>query len=187
MNRISQPLLSILVLSLGILLSACEMSYFAADVQASEVCVVDMTVSFPAVPPVVGMSDVTTQLETTIGEDDLGIQLSDELELDVGVLSVALAPLTGVADLAFVEEIAVTVGAEESDIPSTLVVQLTASDRIGNGGLYSEPEEAVDVTAHIRAGELVMDFDLSGELPDQAWEANIDLCLAADAGYVAPL
>jgi len=167
--------------------SACEMSYFAADIQASEVCVTNMAVAFPGVPAAVGMGELATSLETSVGKEDLGIQLSEDLDVDVAVLSVGLAPRLGVTDLAFVNELAVIVSAEESGLPSTLVVQLGAGDRMGDGALYAEPDDAVDVSAHIRAGELVMDFELSGELPETEWEANIDLCMSAGAGYVAPL
>ena len=162
------------------------MSYFAAEIESGEICIVDMAVEFPGVPAAPSAS-IETELQTALGEDDLGIQLSEDLEIDVGVVSVALSPSAGIANLDFVDHMAITVGAAESPIPNTLVVSLSKDDRLDDGALYAQPASAVDVSAHIRAGELVLDFAISGELPKASWQATTDLCLSAAAGYVAPL
>ena len=161
------------------------MSYFAAEVEAQEVCIIDMGVAFPSRSEAPD-GDFASVFETRVGEEDLGVRLSEDLEVDVQILSVAVAPLTNVDDLSFIDRMSVSVGADGSVIPPTLVVDMTA-DHLSGGALYGEPAEKVDVTAHIRAGELVMDFEIAGSLPETDWEANVDLCMSTRAKYVAPL
>ncbi len=178
-----KPQIPIAILLAALATTGCEAAYFSAEVTAQEVCIIDMATQFPPAPG--SGAELATVLQTSIGEDDLGVRLADELDIDVQVLSVAVAPRANITDLSFVDSFSVSVGADGSVLPIIKVVDLTPQN-LEAGILYGEPSEAVDVTAHIRAGELQMDFELRGALPTQSWEANIDLCLSTQAKYTVP-
>lgn len=160
-----------------VLLAACEPTWFSVKLEASEVCVVDMSVVFPP-------REVATEMQAMLTEDDLGVNLSDALELDISVANVAMAPNAAGADLGFAEEVGIQIGGmDDPALPLISLVSLRGGVEAPSGGLYGEPITPVDITAYIQASNVVFNFELAGELPEQPVAANMDLCLDVVAGY----
>lgn len=171
MTRLVLPIIAV-----AVLLSACEPTWFAVEVKASEVCIVDMSVIFPP-------RELSSEMETSIAEDDLGVELSEALEIDIEVSSVAMAPSDG-ADLGFAEQIGIEIASmDDPALPRVTLVELRAGLEAPEGGLYGEPEGRVDVTAYIQASNLIFNFELQGELPEVPVAATMDLCLDITASY----
>jgi hypothetical protein len=167
-----KPLLLVATLVLG----ACEPTWFSVKIEASEVCVVDMSVVFPP-------RDLATEMQATLSEDDLGINLSEAIDLDITVSSVVMTPTDG-ADLSFAEEVGIEIGSmDDPALPLVSLVQLRSGAEAPAGGLYGEPDTLVDVTAYIEASDVVFNFELTGELPELPVQAGMDLCLDVVAGY----
>ena len=165
-----------IAIAIGLLTSACEPTWFALKVEASEVCVVDMQVVFPP-------RELATEMETSISEDDLGVNLSDALEIDIAVASVAMIPDVG-GDLSFADQIGIKIGSmEDPTLPLMSLVELRGGGDAPAGGLYGEPDAHVDVSAYIQASDVVFNFNLEGQLPELPVAATMDLCLDVVAGY----
>jgi hypothetical protein len=52
-----------------------------------------------------------------------------------------------------------------------------------SGELYSEPENAIDISTYFAEGEVVFSVELTGDVPPTPWVATMDLCLHAAAEY----
>jgi hypothetical protein len=127
--------------------------------------------------------ELSSEMETSIAEDDLGVELSEALEIDIEVSSVAMAPSDG-ADLGFAEQIGIEIASmDDPALPRVTLVELRAGLEAPEGGLYGEPEGRVDVTAYIQASNLIFNFELQGELPEVPVAATMDLCLDITASY----
>lgn len=171
--------LPILALALASVLAAgCEANWFSARVEASEVCLTDMPIAFP--PGTEGAS-----FETALSEADLGFTVSDSLELEVAIGSVALTPDAGITDFDFLETIGVGIGAPDESLPTVAIIELASADIRADGVLYAEPTEPVDVSAYIESGQVMFSFDIAGDLPEQFWAAKMELCLDVAATYAA--
>lgn len=158
-------------------LCACDGGWLSVEVESREVCVVDLDVTFPP-------GSAVTSMQTTLGEDDLGIQLDESVQLDVEVASVLLVPNQGIENLEFVDRLAIELGgAEEASLPTLSLIELGPQHRGPDGALFAEPSVQVDVTSYVSAGELSFAFDLQGQLPEQVWRATMDLCLGVTASY----
>ena len=156
--------------------SGCEPTWFAVEIEATEVCVVDMPVVFPP-------AELTTSMQTSISQDDLGVNLSEAIDLEIEVASVAMAPAAQ-SDLRFAGEVNIRMAsAEDATLPVVSLVKLSESELAPAGGLYGEPESRIDVTAYIQASDVVFEFELAGGLPKNAVPARMDLCVDITAGY----
>lgn len=166
----------LLAVAIAAAAGACEPTWFAVEVQATEVCVVEMPVVFPP-------AALATEMETSITRDDLGLDIHEALDLDIAVSSAAMAPAAG-ADLDFADQIDIRIASlNDPELPLVPLVELSASDLAPEGGLYGEPEDRVDVTAYIQASDVVFELELAGGLPELPVAATLDLCLDITASY----
>ena len=151
----------------------------SAKIEAPEVCLGGLTVPFPP-----GSTDVAS--EDTISADDLGVPDDEDVDLTINVRSLALASMSDeVSDLSFFD--LVNVHAAPADPASALdaveLVQLDATSMMEDGSMYGEPPSPVDISDHLRAGELLFRIDATGERPEIMWMAEMELCVEAVARY----
>jgi hypothetical protein len=170
-----RTLLSVFGLAAALPLGAGCLS---AKIDAPEVCLGGLAVPFPP-----DSFDVVS--EDTISADELGVPDGDDVELTVNVRSLALAPMEGVSDLRFLD--LVSVQAAPADPASALqaveLVQMDATSMMEDGSMFGEPPSPVDISDHLRAGELLFRIDATGERPEIMWMAEMELCVEAVARY----
>ena len=150
----------------------------SAKIDAPEVCLGGLAVPFPP-----DSLDVVS--EDTISADELGVPDGDDVELTVNVRSLALAPMEGVSDLRFLD--LVSVHAAPADPASALqaveLVQMDATSMMEDGSMFGEPPSPVDISSHLRGGEILFRIGATGEGPEFMWMAEMELCVEAVARY----
>ncbi len=174
-------------MSMRTLLTACGLAAalplgagcLSAKIDAPEVCLGGLAVPFPP-----DSADVAT--EDTLSADDLGVPDDEDVELTINVRSLALASMSDeVSDLSFFD--LVRVQAAPADPASALqaveLVQLDSTSMMEDGSMYGEPPSPVDISDHLRAGELLFRIDATGERPEIMWMAEMELCVEAVARY----
>ena len=163
------------VLALG---AGCDPALFSAKIDAPEVCLGGLAVPFPP-----DGEDVAS--EDTISADELGVPSGDDIDLTVNVRSLALAPMSGVSDLRFLDLVSVRAAPADpaSQLHSVGLVEMDATSMMEDGSMYAEPPAPVDISEHLRAGELLFRIDATGDQPDFLWMAEMELCVEAIARY----
>lgn len=182
------PFLFSLLLPAVVLTVGCD-SYYSAEIDAPEICFGG--IEFPFVPPV--PSEVSghiepgteTTTEHTVSGDELGIPDLDKLELELNATSLAMMPMSGVADLEFIHSLSIrAVPAEpESDLAPVVLAEQDAGDRGDDGALRVLPGSPADLAPLLRAGDVTFQVALTGELPEVEWQAQMELCVHARASY----
>ncbi len=151
---------------------------FSAKIEAPEVCLGGLAVPFPP-----DSFDAAT--EDTISADDLGVPDDEDVDLKVHVRSLAFAPMTGVGDLSFLDTLAVHAAPADpaSELHAVALVEMDDANMMEDGSMYGEPQDPVDITEHLRAGEMLFRIDAAGDRPDVMWMAEMELCVEAVARY----
>lgn len=154
---------------------------FSAKIDAPEVCLGGLALPFP---PNSASSDVAT--EDTISADDLGVPEDEDLDLTVNVRSLAMASMSDeVSDLGFFDLVTVHAAPADpaSELQAVALVEMDGDSMMEDGSMYGEPPSPVDISDHLRAGELLFRVDASGDRPDFMWMAEMELCVEAVARY----
>lgn len=169
------------LLATAVFASGCDPVLFSAEVDAPEICISGLRVPFPP-------SGYTGNTDHPISGESLGFPDSEDLELDVSVRSVGIAPTVGVDNLDFLDGLSVSAVPVDlnSDLDEVMLVEMSDADHVGDGSMYAEPEQPVNIADHLRGGDILFKFDLSGDLPDFVWETEMDLCVHAKASYTKP-
>lgn len=167
-----------------LLFTACEPVYFSARVDVPEMCISGLKVTFP--PMTAGAT-----ADNTLTADDIGLSELDtvDVDLDVDVLAVGLTPSAGVSDLGFLDTLKVKASSldDGAELPAVNVIEMDRGDHLGDGAMYAEQAQPVNIATYLRAGQVVFAVDLEGDLPQVEWSTELDLCVHASAGYKAPL
>jgi hypothetical protein len=165
------------------LAAGCDPVLFSAELDAPEVCISGLEVPFPP-------SGYTGDTDRPINSGMLGVPQSKDFDLNIEVTSIRLAPTSGVSDLDFVHELrvsAVAAGPAAHRGDEVTLIEMDDSSRMDDGSMFAEPEVAPDIADLLMSGDVIFRFDLSGELPDDLWRANMDLCAHAVAQISQPL
>jgi hypothetical protein len=168
----------LVVTSLFPVVSACDGTVFSVELDAPEICVHGLQAPF-------GPSQSSATFEDTLSDHDLGPLTSDKVEPEIEVLSVGLAPSFGVSDLGFVDDLIVEMAPLDAtaNLPPLELMRMSGTEPAADGGLYSEPETAIDITSYLAEGEVVFSLELAGDIPAQPWTATLDICLHARGKY----
>jgi hypothetical protein len=166
---------SLAVLALG---AGCDQSLFSAKIEAPEVCLGGLAVPFPP-----DSFDVAS--EDTISADELGMPDDENLDLTVNVRSLALTPMAGVSDLGFIDVLNVHAAPADpaSQLPWVALIAMDGTSMMADGSMYGEPPSPVDISDHLRSGDILFRIDAAGERPDFMWMAEMELCVDAVARY----
>lgn len=163
--------------------AACDQPMlFSAELDAPDICIGGMRVPFPP-------SGYAGNTEHPISGEDLGMPDGDGYDLDVTVHAVGITASSGVDDLDFLDALTVTAVSADpaTGLPELMLVEMDDADHTGDGAMYAEPAHPANIATHLRAGDVFFRLDLSGDLPDTLWEADMDLCVHAVASYDKPL
>ena len=167
-----------------LLQTACQPVYFSARVDVPEMCISGLEVSFPP-----GAAAATA--DNTLTADDIGLSELDPVNVDlsVNVLAVGLTPDAGVTDLGFLDTLRVKASSldDSAELPAISVIEMDRGDYLGDGAMYAEQAQPVNIATYLRAGQVAIAVDLEGDLPQVEWSTQLDLCVHAAAGYQAPL
>ena len=169
-------MLKLASLSLLFVLPACPLVDVQVDV--GEVCMTYRDVRVD--PAALGVTRASFEIDDLSALDDL-------LELDTSLqfTRAELRATSGVTDLGFVDRAHVTVasGDPDSTLPTLAVVDCDG-DCLANGTTLSVPAGVhQDATAYARSGSVVVDLEVAGTLPDQAWTMDVDVCMQGRVGY----
>lgn len=150
----------------------------SAKIEAPEVCLGGLAVPFPP-----NSFDVAS--EDTISADDLGVPDDEDADLTVHVRSLRMAPMSGVGDLTFLDTMNVHAAPADpaSELQAVALVEMDSANMMEDGSMYGEPPSPVDISDHLRAGELLFRIDATGERPEIMWMAEMELCVEAVARY----
>lgn len=157
------------------LLTGCP--FLEIEAEVGEVCVTHKNVTIDGV-------DVDV-VQTSFIADDLG-QLGMFVEQDAE-LSFVRAELRAIDrdDVGFVStaKVAIASGNPDSALP-TLPVIACDGDCLPEGPKLAIPADvqhsAVD---YVKTGSLAFDLELRGQLPAQAWTADVDVCMTGRVAY----
>jgi hypothetical protein len=170
------PMLKLTPLALLVVLPACPLLDVQIDV--GEVC---MTYHDVRVDPTqLGVTSESFVLDDLSALDDL-LELDTNLELT----RAEFRATSGVTNLDFINRAHVTIasGNPESALPTLAVVDCDG-DCLADGTTLSVPAGVShDVTEYLRTGSLVVGFDVAGELPQQEWTMDVDVCMRGSVGY----
>ena len=170
------PMLKLAPLALLLVLPACPL--LDVEVEVGEVCMTYHDVRVDATN--LGATSESFVIDDLSGLDDL-LELDTRLELT----RAEFRATSGVASLAFINRAQVTIasGDPESTLPTLDVVDCDG-DCLANGTTLSVPAGAQqDATEYLRTGSLVVELDVAGELPQQEWTMDVDVCMSGRVGY----
>jgi hypothetical protein len=164
--------------SLAVLLSltvACgeQVDWLVVETEVSALCVVELPTGFEANPTDGVASHV-------LNEDDLGIALSDKFTTEMYLRGVGISSFDGIENFDFIESLRVQVATGESE-PVELLNYISDEDK--GSEWFVASESLVDIATYIEAEDLELTIEFTGELPDTAWTANLEVCVSAQAAY----
>jgi hypothetical protein len=172
------------LLGLAFLSGGCPL--FSVEAEIEEACVVRKGIEVEAVPA--GTTSLTESYDVSL--DELG-GLGDLLDLDADLEFVRFEAraTSGIAELGFVDAAHVTVasGNPESALP-TLVAYDCAGDCPVSGATLVVPATAQqDAADYLASGSLVVDVQVTGQLPATAWTMDVSVCVKGRATYALEL
>jgi hypothetical protein len=157
------------------LLTGCP--FLEIEAEVAEVCVTYNHVTIEGV--------AVDSVQTSFVADDLG-QLSALVEQDAE-LAFVRAEIRAVDrdDVGFVSaaKVAIASGNPDSALPTLPIIECDG-DCLPDGPTLAIPADvqhsAVD---YVKSGSLVVDLELRGALPAEAWTADVDICMTGRVGY----
>lgn len=165
-------------LSIAILATGCPLLEVTADVP--EVCMVHKDIAVEAMP-----ADSAETLTQTFAFDDLSAfdELHD-LESTIRFKTATLTATSGVADFSFLQAatLDVTSGTDTS-LPRRQFYRCDGDCPHSGAATDIPVADQNDAFAYIRSGALVIDIDVTGDLPAVAWTMDAEICVQGTATY----
>tara|TARA_R110002073_G_scaffold218689_3_gene378980 strand:+ start:1117 stop:1674 length:558 start_codon:yes stop_codon:yes gene_type:complete len=162
------------------LFTACDtqVDWLVIETEIQEVCMVDLVSEFEGVTPIPGGPEGIVR--RVLGTEDLGITLSDKFSAEMYLRGVGIYSADGVESFDFINTLRVEVAAGNAP-----VVELLSFDASAENGdaLFVPSKSAVDLAAYIESDDMELRVEFSGTMPEQAWSANLEVCLNAKAAY----
>lgn len=158
----------------GPLLAGCPLLEIETSIE--EVCVTYRDIEIEGV-----MGD---QVQHSFSTGELG-ELQRFAEQDAEMVFTRVAIRAHTASFAAIERarVAVASGDPESTLPTLPIVECDG-DCLSDGRTLAIPAETQhSAVAYVATGALVLDLDLRGELPAEAWTADVDVCMSGRFRY----
>lgn len=159
-------------------LAGCEPVLFKAELDAPDVCLKGIAVTFPP-------TSVAALGSDPLSYTDLADALPDEVDLDIEVLELALTPAGGLASLDFVDRMAVRMQPLDptASVAGVQLVELTSADHQSDGSMRRAPDAPIDISGFLSATDALFAFDVAGDLPEDTWQGEMDICVHTKASY----
>jgi len=177
---------SALVFGFGLsLLSACPL--LDVDVDVPEVCVTFRELAVEGGPVEGGPVEPGPQtIHQSFAVDDLSqFHAITDLDAQVAFVRGELMARSGITDFGFVQaaRIAIRSGDDGSTLPPLTLYQCDGDCAAAGGTLAMQPDVQHDALVYLEGDSLIVDVDLTGELPQQDWTMSVDVCFAASVHY----
>ena len=146
----------------------------SASADIPEVVVTQTGVSFDGVPRVVGLTDVTTSLETQFDHPS-GMELPEFLDPELHPLSAQVTGTGGMTDLSFIESLTLTLTSRSPDAPPPRVMASYVRPSAGAIGktISLRTDRDSDVLAYWGKEGAFYDLAVSGILPQDNWAVDV--------------
>jgi hypothetical protein len=157
-------------------LAGCPL--LAIEAEVGEVCVTYKDIEIEGVP-------TGDRVQHSFSTDDLG-QLKELADQDAELAFTRVVVRAHGSGVPSVSSAHVTVasGDPESALPTMPIVECDG-DCVSDGYTIDIPagiqQSALE---YVQAGSLVVDLDLRGQLPIEAWTADVDVCMTGKFSYV---
>ena len=165
--------MKLLFITLPVLSAGCPL--LEVDIEAGEVCVTYANVQIEGV--------TGDRVQHSFTADDLGaLQTFVEQDAELSFTRVAIRAHAGFGRID-AASVAVASGDPESTLPTMSIVDCDG-DCLPDGSTLDLPaatqQSAIE---YVKTGSLVVDLDLRGQLPGQAWTADVDVCMTGHFRY----
>jgi len=157
-----------------VFLPACPLLEVQTDVP--EVCL-----TYPGIQ-VAGATQDTPAIDESFSFDDLkAIHDLQNLDADLAFVSARARATSGISDFGFVQAAHIVVSSGD---PMSMLPPLTLYDCNGDcipDDATLEMPAAVQQNAidYVKSNSILIDLDLTGQLPAQAWTMDVDVCMHA--------
>jgi hypothetical protein len=146
----------------------------SASADIPEVVVTQTGVGFEGVPRLPGVNDVTTSLETQFDHPD-GMELPDFLDPELHPRWAKVTAQDGMADLAFIDSLTLTLTSRSPDAPPPRVV--ASYERASHGTIGKtidlHTDRDSDVLEYWGKEGAFYDLAVSGILPQDHWAVDV--------------
>lgn len=150
-----------------------ELDWLVIETNVSELCVIELVTEFEG-SPVDGVAS------RVLNEEDLGLTLREKFSTEMYLRGVGISSFEGVENFDFLDTLRVQVAAGGS-APVELLNYTSGEDK--GSDWFVDSDSAVDIARYIEADDLELSIEFTGELPDTAWTANLEVCVSAQAEY----
>lgn len=163
------------LLACAVLLSSAGCPLLDVQAEVSEVCVTYANVEIEGV--------TGDRVQHSFTADDLGaLQTFVEQDAELAFTRVAIHAHDGFARVD-AAHVSVASGNPDSTLPTMSIVECDG-DCLPDGSTLELPADAQQsALEYVKTGSLVVDLDLRGQLPADAWSADIDVCMTGRFRY----
>ena len=161
---------------MAVALGGCPLLEVEAEVPS--VCVTYRDIAVEGLPG--------TSFATSFAIDDLSaFDRLTALEAELEFVSATVTATRGLSDLAFVVAASVSIasGDPASELPRRTIYACEGDCPTRDTMLTIPVADQQDALAYIRSGSLLIDVELQGELPTQAWSMDVEVCMRGAAAY----
>jgi hypothetical protein len=154
--------------ALGLLAGGCTADLDRLDAQVQQVCIRDLPTGFGAGAG--AATAVVNRSNLSLDDDDLADRDAALAEGTLALAEVAMVPLFGIDHFGFVSQVRVRVG----DIPLVAIVADpdTQPEHLRGAAVSPTP----NLMEHVRAGEVAMTVEFSGQMPTSPWAIAMSAC-----------
>lgn len=132
----------------------------------------------------VATDGVTTTLHERFAVDDLdALHQVTDLDADVGFVRAALLARAGITDFGFVDAARIAITSDDPALPPLVLYQCDGDCVPADGALDMLAAAQHDALDYLRGSSLVVDIELTGRIPREAWAMDVDICFTARARY----
>ena len=165
---------------MGLALGGCPLLEVEAEVPS--VCVTYRDLAVEGLPG----PALTTSFATSFAIDDLSaFDRLTALDAELEFVSATVTATRGLSDLAFVEAASVSIasGDPASELGRRTIYACEGDCPTRDTMLTIPVADQQDALAYVRSGSLLIDVELQGELPTQAWSMDVEVCMRGAAAY----
>jgi hypothetical protein len=155
------------------------------EVRVPEVCLSYDELEVEGVPLPEGI-DGTHTIQRSFAIDDLSSfhEITDH-DADVAFVRGEILALSGISDFSFIDaaRIVISSGDEGSTLPPLVLFECDGDCVAAGGALDMTPDARRDAVEYLRGNSLVIDIEMTGRPPADAWSMRVDVCFQASARY----
>jgi hypothetical protein len=175
----------VLVRSAPILLAATGLAFLSTGCPLVEIEaeIEDTCMSYTGVE-VDGVAGETSLVKSFAFDDLGGLGELADLDAEVHFAHFDARLVDGVKHFDFVQAAKVTISAPDGDVPALVVYECDGDCATEGSVLTVDATSEVDALEYLRQDSLVVDVELTGQMPDKKFTMDIDVCVNGKVRYV---